>query len=121
MAHYQRIRDLREDADKTQTDIATFLGTTAQYYGKYEKGDRELPFTRAIELAKYYNVSLDYLAGRTNTKQTRFDTSLNKDEMKMLQQFRKLSERNKGKAEFFFEQLLESQSETENEADKKDA
>ena len=38
MAFYQRIRDLREDADKTQTEIAAYLGTTAQYYGKYEKG-----------------------------------------------------------------------------------
>ena len=48
MSYYQRIKDLREDADKTQTDIADFLGTTAQYYGKYEKGDREIPFSRAI-------------------------------------------------------------------------
>lgn len=37
MSFYQRIRDLREDADKTQTDLAAYLGTTAQYYGKYEK------------------------------------------------------------------------------------
>ena len=64
MSFYQRIKDLREDADKTQTDIANYLGTTAQYYGKYEKGEREIPFSRAIELADYYNVSLDYLAGR---------------------------------------------------------
>ena len=39
MPLYQRIRDLREDADKTQTEIAEYLGTTAQYYGKYEKGE----------------------------------------------------------------------------------
>ena len=57
MAYYQRIKDLREDADKTQTDIADYLGTTAQYYGKYEKGDREIPFSRAVELAKYYHIS----------------------------------------------------------------
>ena len=43
MPLYQRIRDLREDADKTQTDIAEYLGTTAQYYGKYEKGERAFP------------------------------------------------------------------------------
>ena len=66
MAFYQRIRDLREDADKTQTEIAAYLGTTAQYYGKYEKGERELPFSRAVLLANFYDVSLDYLAGRTN-------------------------------------------------------
>ena len=51
MSFYQRIKDLREDADKTQTDIANYLGTTAQYYGKYEKGEREIPFSRAIELS----------------------------------------------------------------------
>lgn len=91
MPLYQRIRDLREDADKTQTDIADYLGTTAQYYGKYEKGERELPFTRAIELANYYCVSLDYLAGRTNVKRIQSDTSLTEDELRLLSQFRKLT------------------------------
>ena len=62
MAIYTRLKDLREDADKTQSDVARYLGTTAQYYGKYEKGERELPFDRAIRLAEYYNVTLDYLA-----------------------------------------------------------
>lgn len=90
MPLYRRIRDLREDADKTQTEIAEYLGTTAQYYGKYEKGEREIPFTRAIELADYYDVSLDYLAGRTNVKRSRSDISLTDDEIKLLNQFRKL-------------------------------
>ena len=53
MSLYQRIKDLREDEDKTQSELADYLGTTAQYYGKYEKGERELPFSRAIELADY--------------------------------------------------------------------
>ena len=110
MPIYQRIRDLREDADKTQTDIAEYLGTTAQYYGKYEKGERELPFTRAIKLAEYYNVSLDYIAGRTNIKITKNNISFTDDEIKLLQQFRKLSERNKGKAELFIEQLSEDKA-----------
>ncbi len=69
MALYQRLKDLREDADKTQTEVAEYLGTTAQYYGKYEKGERELPFSRAIQLANYYNVSLDYLSGSSMNKQ----------------------------------------------------
>ena len=68
MTIQQRIRDLREDADKTQTEVARYLGTTAQYYGQYEKGEREMPVSRAIMLADYYHVSLDYLAGRTNIK-----------------------------------------------------
>lgn len=62
MAHYQRLRDLREDADKTQQEIADYLGTSAQHYGKYESGKAEIPLERAVLLAKYYNVSLDYIA-----------------------------------------------------------
>lgn len=115
MPPYQKIRDLREDADKTQTDIAEYLGTTAQYYGKYEKGERELPFSRAIELADYYDVSLDYLAGRTKIKRNNPDTLLTDDERELILRFRMLSERNKGKAELFIEQLSESQ-----ETDKQD-
>lgn len=68
MAYYPRIRDLREDEDKKQVEIAKYLGTTAQYYGLYEKGVNEISFERAIMLAKYYNVSLDYIAGLTHNK-----------------------------------------------------
>lgn len=68
MAYYSRIRDLREDSDKTQSELAEYLGTTTQYYGLYEKGANEISFERAILLAKYYNVSLDYIAGLTNSK-----------------------------------------------------
>ena len=114
MPLYHRIKDLREDADKTQTDVANYLGTTAQYYGKYEKGERELPFSRAIELANYYEVSLDYLAGRTMEGSTKTDNILHEDEKRLLEQFRSLTERNKGKAELFVEQLVKSQNETEN-------
>ena len=114
MSFYHRIRDLREDADKTQTDIAEHLGTTAQYYGKYEKGERELPFSRAIELADFYGVSLDYIAGRTNDRAMNGDAILQDDEKRLLDQFRSLSERNKGKAELFIEQLTQSQEETGN-------
>ena len=65
MAVYQRLRDLREDADKSQTEIARILGMKQQQYGRYERGDRELPMRHFITLAQYYNVSLDYLAGLT--------------------------------------------------------
>ena len=63
MRYFKRLRDIREDNDFTQSNIAKVLNTTYQYYSTYESGKRELPFSRAIELAKYYNVSLDYLAG----------------------------------------------------------
>lgn len=107
MAFYQKIRDLREDSDKTQAEIADYLGTTAQYYGKYEKGERELPFSRAIELADYYNVSLDYLAGRKNFN---INHDINNDEQELLNSWRSLSERNRGKVEYLISELLENQA-----------
>ena len=70
MKYYERIKDLREDQDLTQQDIATILNTSQSYYAQYENNKRQMPFDRAIELAKFYNVSLDYIAGLTNTKRT---------------------------------------------------
>ena len=70
---YQRLRDLREDRNEVikQKDIADLLGTTQQTYSLWERGDREIPFHHAITLAKFYNVSLDYIAGLTNNKHRR--------------------------------------------------
>lgn len=107
---YTRLRDLREDSDKTQADVAKYLGTTAQYYGKYEKGERELPFARAIELAELYDVSLDYIAGRTQI-QARNVEVLNEDSLNVATQYQGLSERNKGKLELFLSQLLRNNQE----------
>ena len=61
---YQRIRDLREDSDKTQKEIAIILNMQLTVYRRYEVGERELPLWAAIKLADYYKVSLDYLVGR---------------------------------------------------------
>lgn len=63
---YQRIRDLREDNDLTQSDIARILATTQQQYGRYENGQREIPVHHLITLCKYYNVSADFLLGLTD-------------------------------------------------------
>lgn len=63
MAYYSRLRDLREDADLTQTELVEILGMHKTTYTNYEQGKRELPFSLAIKLAKFYNVSLDYIAG----------------------------------------------------------
>ena len=60
---YPRIKDLREDADKTQKEIADELGMWLNTYRNYETGKRIPPFDFMIKLSKYYNVSLDYLAG----------------------------------------------------------
>lgn len=64
---YQRLRDIREDADKKQDEIADVLKITRQQYQLYESGKRELPMHHFVTLARYYNVSLDYLAGLIDT------------------------------------------------------
>ncbi len=64
MGFYKRIRDLREDNDKSQKEIAEMLHMHTTVYRRYESGERELPLWAAIQLADYYNVTLDYLVGR---------------------------------------------------------
>lgn len=68
MSLYRRVRDLREDTDKTQKQIAEILNMQLTVYQRYERGERELPLWAAIKLADYYGVSLDYLVERTNQK-----------------------------------------------------
>ena len=63
-----RIRDLREDRDLKQKQIADYLMCDQSLYSKYERGERDLPLEYAAKLADYYGVSVDYLLGRTNTK-----------------------------------------------------
>ena len=63
MAYVRILRDLREDADKTQTQIAEVLGTSQTMYARYERGDNEMPIHQLITLSKYYGVSTDYLLG----------------------------------------------------------
>ena len=84
MAKYNRIKDLREDSDKTQQELADYLGTSSQHYGKYELGHAEIPFERAIALAKYYGVSLDYLAGLTNSKKGMSKGELTEKQQRLL-------------------------------------
>ena len=67
MYTYQRLRDLREDRDLKQADVAEILGTSREQYNRYEKGRQELPMHHFMTLARYYNVSLDYLAGLVDT------------------------------------------------------
>ena len=63
---YRRLRDLREDFEKSQEEIAKVIGTSQSYYAQYENGKRAIPFDRVVTLARYYNVSLDYIAGLTD-------------------------------------------------------
>ena len=64
--YFKRLRDIREDKELSQTEIAKILNMKQQQYARYEKGINEIPFSYVIELAKFYNVSIDYLAGLTN-------------------------------------------------------
>ena len=70
MSVYQRLKDLREDSDKTQQQIAEVLGTSQTMYARYERGANEMPARHLITLAKYYDVSLDYLCGLTSQKRS---------------------------------------------------
>lgn len=63
-----RIRDLREDRDIKQREIAQYLMCDQSLYSKYEREERPLPLELAVKLAKYYDVSLDYLTGITGAK-----------------------------------------------------
>ena len=63
---YQRLRDLREDSDLTQKEIAEILGMSQTGYSKYETGENDIPTAILIKLADYYNTSTDYHLGRTN-------------------------------------------------------
>ncbi|MDE5584370.1 MAG: helix-turn-helix domain-containing protein [Ruminococcus sp.] len=68
MYYLQRLRDLREDEDLQQFDIAKLLKTTQPQYSRYETGERELPIRHLATLADFYKVSADYILGRTNNK-----------------------------------------------------
>ena len=69
MGYYPRLRDLREDADLTQEELVKLLKMHKTTYTNYEQGKREPPFELIIKLAKFYDVSIDYIAGlRENTR-----------------------------------------------------
>ena len=65
---YPRIRDLREDRDLNQTQVASMLGMSQTGYSKYETGENDIPTTILIKLARFYNTSIDYLLGETNQR-----------------------------------------------------
>ena len=61
--YLKRLRELREDRDKTQTEIAKILGMKQSQYSRYENGIRDIPLDSLMTLAKYYGVSIDYILG----------------------------------------------------------
>lgn len=93
---YQRIRDCREDCDITQAKIAEKLSMGTTQYRRYELAESPISFELAEILANLYNVSLDYLAGRTNDKKGFNKSDLPKEEVEMLKKFRSLTEKQRG-------------------------
>ena len=88
---FKRIRDLREDHDYLQSDIANILSISAPQYGLYERGDREIPIHKLIILANYYNVSIDYILGRTDCKSLMPIEVMNSQCKKLINYYSKLS------------------------------
>ena len=66
MGYYPRLRDLREDQDLTQRQIAAYLGIPQPQYYRYEQGLRDIPLDLLLDLADFYHTSTDYILGRTN-------------------------------------------------------
>lgn len=95
MSYYKRIRDLREDSDKNQSEVAQALSMQLTQYGRYERGERELPLGIAAQLAKYYGVSIDYIAG-VSSERRGGNTSLSPRECELISIFRALDEFEKG-------------------------
>ena len=67
--YFQRLRDMREDFDLTQTQIADFLCIQQTVYSRYERGFQTIPLEHLLKLADLYHVSLDYLTGRTGKRE----------------------------------------------------
>ena len=66
--YFQRLRDLREDKDLKQSDVAAILGIQQTVYSRYERGFQNIPLEHLLTLADFYGVSVDYILGRTNNQ-----------------------------------------------------
>lgn len=73
MTHFERLKPIREERGLTERDIAKVLGTTPERVRRIESGERKMQLHEYITLAKFYNLSLDYIAGRIDTPLTLFE------------------------------------------------
>lgn len=116
MKKWQRIEDLRKDLDLTQEQMAKNLYTSETQYRRYENAKGNNFFEAMIQIAEFHNVSLDYIAGRTNDKGGLHKNST--AEQELLNGFNKLSELSKGRILGMIQVLLEQQGEqAEHKAD----
>lgn len=97
MRMYQRIRDLREDADLTQRAVADKLSLHLTQYRRYECGETEVPLAIAVGIARLYGVSLDYIAGLSEDKLGLTRSALAARETRLVTLFRKLSDEGQGR------------------------
>lgn len=99
---FQRIKDLREDKDLTQKELADILFMHREQYRRYEIGQSPVSLELAVTLSDFYNVSIDYIAGKTNKK---FE-GYNKEETKIIEIWNTLSEREKGQFEHLYKEIM---------------
>lgn len=104
---YSRIRDLREDSDLTQEQLVELLDMHKTTYTNYEQGKHTVPLDFAVILAKYYNVSLDYIAGLTNDKRGFSHSDLTPEQKKLLQLIEELSPEEKKKTVSFLRAVID--------------
>ena len=97
MQVYNRIRDLREDADLTQEKLVNKLDMHKTTYTNYEQGKHTVPLDFAVTLSRFYNVSIDYIAGLTNIKHNTSANNLSPFEMEIITKLRKLDDIDKGR------------------------
>ena len=76
--YYPRLKDLREDRDLVQKEVAAILGIDQRVYSNYETGKREIPTRFVVKLADFYHTSTDYILGRTNIKEPTWENGRNK-------------------------------------------
>lgn len=107
-ACYERIRALREDSDKKQSEVADALYMKLTQYGRYERGEREIPLNVAVAIAKYYNVSLDYITGLSDEKNPLSPIELNSQEKGFIKMLRRLNSFEKGQVFERISLLLEN-------------
>lgn len=92
MKYHQRLRDIREDFDKKQIEIAMILDVTQQQYQLYESGKRELPMHLFMKLARFYNVSLDYLAGMIDEPKKIYDQNQKDFDKQLVKKYKEKKE-----------------------------
>lgn len=114
MSFYHRLRDIREDKDLKQSDIAEQLQITRQQYQLYESGKRQIPFNLVIDISKFFKVSIDYIAGLTNDKRGLTRSELSAEETEILKKIRSLSNERKykllGRLDTYCEEQQEEQA-----------